>query len=105
MKQTCKSSFALERADYELGGTGLLTRDLGLGGCAFPPITGSGFCSRKTVAYSCGAVAAFHRASRASRQQTAFLRTTLSALRRPRWPQRRAGKSPASNRKDNRDWI
>ena len=31
-------------------------------------------CSRKTAAYSCRAVAAFHRASRASRQRTAFLR-------------------------------
>ena len=29
-------------------------------------------CSRKSAAYSCRAVAAFHRASRASRQRTAF---------------------------------
>jgi hypothetical protein len=35
-----KSSFALERADHELGGTGLLTRDLQLSGCAFPPFYG-----------------------------------------------------------------
>src|ERR1700691_5122220 len=42
-----KSSFALERADHELGGTGLLTRDLLLSDCAFPPLTGSGSCSRE----------------------------------------------------------
>jgi hypothetical protein len=35
-----ESSFALERADFELGGTGLLTCGLLLGDCAFPPVSG-----------------------------------------------------------------
>jgi hypothetical protein len=34
---------------------------------------GSGMCGRGLVAYSCGAVADFHRASRASCQRNAFL--------------------------------
>src|ERR1700722_8610195 len=38
--------FALERADCELGGTGLLTCDHGYG-CAFPPFWGSGFMQPK----------------------------------------------------------
>jgi hypothetical protein len=42
-----KSSFALERADCELGGTGLLTRGLLLADCAFPPLTGSGCAIEK----------------------------------------------------------
>ena len=42
-KWTCKSSFALERADYELGGTGLLTCDLLLWRLRLPTLTGSGF--------------------------------------------------------------
>ena len=42
-----KSSFALERADHALGGTGLLTRGLLLTDCAFPPFTGSGFVQSK----------------------------------------------------------
>src|SRR5579863_9852000 len=75
--ETSTSSFALERADSELSlgawRTGLLTRDVLPGRLRLPTLfRGSGICNRECVAYSCGAVADFHRASRTSRQRKCF---------------------------------
>src|SRR5882724_3002151 len=73
-----KSSFALERADHELGGTGLLTCGLPLPTAPSHPLRAVALCSRKTAAYSCRAVAAFHRSSRASRQRTTYFLTATT---------------------------
>ena len=49
-----------------LGGTGLLTHDLLRMGLHLPTLAGSGLLQTERVAYSCGAVADSHRASRSS---------------------------------------
>jgi len=61
------SSFALERADSYGRRIGLLTCDVLLGNRAFPPEMGQWHTAVDIVAYSCWAVADFHRASRTSR--------------------------------------
>lgn len=56
-----------------LSGIGLLTRDALPFDLHLPTLAGSGLSQIPIVAYSCGAVAAFHRASRSSPQRIARL--------------------------------
>ena len=73
----------------KVGKTGLLTRDAFPIACAFPPMLAVA-CNRLLhVAYSCGAVADFHRASRSSHHQFPVIipfRTKTRFLSEPQYP-------------------